>query len=321
VNCHACTVAHDILVLFLPGSSSAQASADEFDDTIKVGDITMRPEMIRSSDRSDRRYIEDLIPLGRLAELAKFREAYESAVPYPHIVIDDFLEEQVLNRLIDDFPGPQDHEWLRYKARFENDKLQSTSELSMPHSVRDVLAALNSSTFVRFLEQLTGISGVVPDPHLYGGGMHQILTGGHLGVHVDYNRHEQWQLDRRLNALLYLNRNWREEWGGALELWNKDVTVCKKRIFPIANRLVIFSTTEHAWHGHPAALACPPDVTRKSLALYYYTNGRPDHETVLSHGTIFRGVEGEARPFAARELVRDLLPPIVARAARAIFRR
>lgn len=265
--------------------------------------------------------IEELLQPEKLDALAALHERYVTASPFPHIVIDDFFDETVVQSLASDFPGPQDHAWLRYKARFQNDKLQSTSELSMPLSIRDMIAALNSSTFVRFLESLTGIQGIVPDPHLYGGGMHQTLRGGHLAVHVDYNRHEQWNLDRRLNVLLYLNPRWEEAWGGALELWDKDVKVCEKRIFPFANRVVIFSTTEFSWHGHPAALACPPDVTRKSLALYYYTNGRPDSEVAPSHNTVFRPVSGEARYISAREVLREFVPPILLRAARLLLRR
>jgi hypothetical protein len=143
--------------------------------------------------------------------------------------------------------------------------------------------------------------------------MHQTLRGGFLKIHIDYNRHESWNLDRRLNVLLYLNSGWDEKWGGALELWDADVKNCVQKIAPISNRLVIFGTTEYSWHGHPEPLACPAGVTRKSLALYYYSNGRPQEEIAMMHSTVFRERPGEHIGSSMRERVREFVPPIVVR--------
>jgi Rps23 Pro-64 3,4-dihydroxylase Tpa1-like proline 4-hydroxylase len=129
---------------------------------------------------------------------------------------------------------------------------------------------------------------LVVDCQLNGGGLHQITRGGKLDVHIDYNYHPVTKLDRRLNVLLYLNSEWDSHWKGELELWDSDVQNCPTRILPTSNRLVVFSTTEESNHGHPEPLQCPPDRTRKSIALYYYSNGRPEHETVPPHSTIFK---------------------------------
>jgi Rps23 Pro-64 3,4-dihydroxylase Tpa1-like proline 4-hydroxylase len=267
--------------------------------------------------------LEELLPLDTMESYAKRAEEYASAKPFPHIVIDDFLRENIANELIKEFPKPTDPSWLRYKAPAEKDKLQSTSELTMPPGVRGIIGAFNSSTFVKFLERLTGIEGIIPDPHLYGGGMHQTLTGGHLKMHVDYNLHQQWKLDRRLNVILYLNDHWDEDWGGALELWDSDdanhMTDCAKKYFPVANRLVIFSTTERSWHGHPDPLTCPQGQTRKSIALYYYTNGRPKEELPEFHNTIFVERPGEVFKYVTlKDVIRDIVPPILIKAARRI---
>lgn len=263
--------------------------------------------------------LEELLPLERMNSLSRLAEQYINAKPFPHIVLDNFLSTEVIGELIRDFPGPKDHAWLRYKAPAEKDKLQSTSELSMPPSIRAIIAAFNSSTFVKFLEQLTCIEGIVPDPHLYGGGMHQTLPGGHLKMHIDYNFHNKWRLDRRLNVLLYLNENWRESWGGALELWEGDrekLTRQAHKIYPTANRVVIFNTNEISWHGHPEPLACPADRSRKSIALYYYSNGRPEEEKGAIHNTVFLERPGERIERTFRQRLRDWVPPAIVNMAR-----
>ena len=123
-----------------------------------------------------------------------------------------------------------------------------------------------------------------------------------MGVHVDFNKHGRYQLDRRLNLLLYLNKDWQEDYGGHFELWDRDMKNCVQKVLPVFNRVAIFSTTEHSWHGHPDPLNCPEDRSRKSLALYYYTNGRPSDEEAEQHSTVFkaRTVAIEARDAVER---------------------
>ena len=185
---------------------------------------------------------------------------------------------------------------------------------------KGLLYHLNSSTFLDFLSQITGIENLIADSYLWGGGMHQIEQGGKLAIHADFNRHPRYNLDRRLNALLYLNPNWQEDYGGHLELWDREMTGCVVRIAPLFNRLVVFATTDFSYHGHPDALTCPEGVTRKSLALYYYTNGRPAEEISASHSTLWQArpaedLGGGPEPPRSRlkDLAKDLLPPVVTR--------
>ena len=147
--------------------------------------------------------------------------------------------------------------------------------------------SLNSGPFLAFLERLTGINGLIADPHLRGGGVHIIRRGGKLGIHADFNHHKRLKVFRRLNLLLYLNREWDEAWGGHLELWNRDKTRCCRRIAPVFNRTVIFDTSNFSYHGHPEPLECPQDESRKSLALYYYTVDCPHEIDREPHGTLF----------------------------------
>jgi len=169
---------------------------------------------------------------------------------------------------------------------------------------------LNAPIFLRFLERLVGIDGLIPDPYLSGGGLHMTPRGGRLGIHADFNFHKKLKLDRRLNLLLYLNHNWPPEWGGEFELWDKDVKTKVKSYFPIANRLVVFSTTDISFHGHPDPLNCPRGQYRKSIALYYYSNGRPAEERSEFHSTVFKA-RPDDRFSAIRGVVRQLIPPVV----------
>ena len=152
---------------------------------------------------------------------ARYSAGYNTAKPFPHVVIDNFLPEAVTQRILDEFPSPDSEDWYRWHQRTER-KLQSTAELGMGPVTRQVLNQFNSSAVMDFLEALTGIEHLVPDPHYWGGGLHQIERGGFLKVHADFNHHSRLDLERRLNLLLYLNRDWREEWGGQLELWDTD---------------------------------------------------------------------------------------------------
>jgi Rps23 Pro-64 3,4-dihydroxylase Tpa1-like proline 4-hydroxylase len=261
----------------------------------------------------DSEYLKDL------AE--KYRDAYAAAHPFPHVVIDNFLPETVLNEVLEQFPSPDQIRWQKYQNTAEK-KLASRHEEQMGDAIRTLLYQLNSSTFISFLEQLTGIEGIIPDPHFDGGGLHQIERGGFLKMHVDFNRHARLKLDRRLNLLIYLNKDWEESYGGYLELWDSNMTACEQKILPIFNRCVVFTTNDFSYHGHPEPLNCPEDRTRKSLALYYYSNGRPASDLADGdgHSTIFKSRPDEdlgqmdaskaAKP-SMKETLKRFVPPIV----------
>jgi Rps23 Pro-64 3,4-dihydroxylase Tpa1-like proline 4-hydroxylase len=245
----------------------------------------------------------------RLDAIASERaEAYRTAAPFPHIVIDDFLPAGLLTDALEDFPDPETLKWIKFDNRFEK-KLAFSRVDKLAPSLRDLLYFLNGPDVLVFLEKLTGIPQMISDPYYEGGGLHQIPPGGKLGIHADFNLHKDLNLDRRLNLLLYLNRDWRPEYGGNLELWDREMNGCQRVVEPIFNRCVIFSTTSDAFHGHPHPLTCPEDRTRKSVATYYYTNGRPDEEKHDAHTTIFREVPTPA--VRARQFAKSLVPPIL----------
>ena len=222
-----------------------------------------------------------------LKRIAKHeREHYRQASPFPHIVLENFVDGGMLRRIADEVAAMDHSSWHRTAAPQER-KLSTEDESTFGPFTRRAFAELNSSLFVTFLEDLTGISGLIPDPHLRGGGLHEIERGGLLGVHADFNFYKRMHVWRRLNVLIYLNTEWDEAWGGHLELWQADGKTCAKRIAPLFNRAVIFDTSNQSYHGHPHPLNCPEGQSRRSLALYYYTVDYPYAQDQTPHSTLF----------------------------------
>lgn len=207
----------------------------------------------------------------------KHVDEFKKGKPFEHIVIDNFLDPQALDEVLAEFPDKNTKVWHDYQTHYEN-KQELNGEGKMGINTQFLLYQFNSAPFLQFLETLTGIENLIPDPYFFGGGLHQLNSGGKLAIHADYNKHVRWPLDRRINAILYLNKEWKEEYNGHLELWNNDVTQCEKKVLPIFNRLLVFAVTDFNMHGVPEVLACPDDMSRKSMAFFYFTNGRPDHE-------------------------------------------
>ena len=220
----------------------------------------------------------------RLREQAMY---FRTASPFPYVIIDDVLNESALDQVRKSFPKA-DQMSTQFKGLHEVKSAENDwSRIAPP--IQSLLAELNSALFIDALEDMSGIRGLIADTRLIGGGLHQIGRGGKLNIHADFNYYEATRLHRRLNVLLYLNRDWQTEWGGQLELWPDDLSFCRRSIEPLFNRMVIFATTSTSFHGHPRPLTCPPDVTRKSLALYYYT-AYPGPDAQDAHSTLFHEV-------------------------------
>lgn len=215
---------------------------------------------------------ERLLPQERWQDqLPDLADEYARNQPFPHIHLPGFLEETAIRELVDAFPRPGDTSWIQYK-HFNENKLGKNNRAEFPPRIGHLIDDLNSPEFVAWLSELTGIPDLMPDPGLEGGGMHQTERGGFLNMHTDFTHHHyQTRWRRRCNLILYLNPGWNEEWGGSLELWDRDMKACAVKYPPLANHCVIFNTTDTSFHGYPDPITCPAEVTRKSIALYYYT--------------------------------------------------
>tara|TARA_Y100000816_G_C26058906_1_gene555871 strand:- start:265 stop:1083 length:819 start_codon:yes stop_codon:yes gene_type:complete len=240
--------------------------------------------------------------------LNKSKIHYQEAKPFPFIEIDNFFDEKFLDDVLQSFPKLSEKKHNHNMNIPTEVKLGINSPELIPDKINEFIEYLNSYFFLNFLQKLTGINeSLIPDPYLFGGGLHEIKKGGFLKIHSDFNVHPQLSLNRRINLLLYLNKSWNEEWGGHLELWDRNMKKCGAKISPTFNKLVIFNTTDFSFHGHPEPLKCPDNVTRKSLALYYYTNGRPKNEINFDHGesgqtTLFQKREGSEDNFSTNRI-------------------
>ena len=204
---------------------------------------------------------------------------YLNSKPFPSIIFKNFFKEEYLNKILEDFPDLRN---LKKTQKYNNKnemKFTNNRKENIPASIQNFITFLNSSLFIKFLQKLTSIKEtLISDPKLDGGGLHEIKNGGKLKIHTDFHLHPSLGLDRRINALIYLNKNWKDSYGGHLELWDLEMRNCVQKISPEFNTMVIFSTTDFSNHGHPDPLNCPPDRSRKSIALYYFSNGRPKEE-------------------------------------------
>lgn len=227
--------------------------------------------------------------------------AYVQGDPFPHIVLDNFIDVDILRRVNDEFPSPapgrfaDEHSWL--KTGYTLGQIRSAY-------IHDLLNVLNAPPFLAFLQEMTGIRGLVSDPYFNGGGLHATRRGGHLSIHADFNLHPHTKMHRRLNLILYLNENWDDDFGGNLELWDQEMKSCVKSVAPIMNRAVIFNTDTTSYHGHPDPLNSPEDRVRRSIALYYYT---VPETGMKRHSTLFQvrpGSKDVPQGFAHRILTR-----------------
>ncbi len=198
--------------------------------------------------------------------------------PFPNISFTNFFNVDKLNEVLAEFPDLSKGDQIKFNNPNEI-KLGSKGENRFGPKTKAFMHFLNSQPFLEFLQELTNIEEtLIPDPYFEGGGCHESKAGGLLKIHADFNKNRRTGLDRRLNVLIYLNKDWEDSYGGHFELWNKDMTKCVTRIRPDFNTLAMFSTTDFSYHGLPDPITCPPNRSRKSIALYYYSNGRPQSE-------------------------------------------
>jgi hypothetical protein len=229
--------------------------------------------------------INHINPIDRVA----LREQVRTAKPVPNFCIDNFLEESFADRVLSAFPSYQEATKVgrEFSAVNEYKKVQVTDASSFAEPIAELNQTLAAPEFLEMLSEVFDIPKLVADEALVGGGIHQTGPRGHLDVHVDFNYIGDRDLHRRLNILIYFNKGWKPEWGGNIELWDKDVKHCIHSFSPIFNRCVVFETNEISFHG-VTAVKCPEPMARKSFAAYFYTREAPAHWTGQAHNTIFK---------------------------------
>jgi Rps23 Pro-64 3,4-dihydroxylase Tpa1-like proline 4-hydroxylase len=204
--------------------------------------------------------------------------------PFKHVVIDNFFSEELAKICLEKFPAVDDKDWeyandkdieVKYRTKWQ-------SEFDVPDGIIDAIRILNSSLFLDAMSTIMGISKIIPDPYFTGGGLNVTMRGGLLDVHVDGNYHDATGLNRRLNALVYLNPDWSEDWGGEFGIYNETGDKCLKKLAPLHNRLVIFDSHDKSFHGLPDLVNFPEGEPRRSIILYYYTKeSRPESQVAV----------------------------------------
>lgn len=246
------------------------------------------------------------------------KRAFAAAQPFPHIVIDDFLDPDFAASVAAAYPTFEEAQAQGFEFNFvqERRKIQISDSARFPAPIAQLNEALAATPFLEDLEYITGIPSLKADPLLGGGGMHVTGSGGRLDVHVDFNFNETMNVHRRLNILIYLNPKWDSNWGGQVELWDRDVRTCHQSILPQLNRCVLFETSDISFHGvQPVSDSAP--FPRQSFAAYYYTKDAPPGWSGHNHGTIFRArpdeklrryllVPAERAGYRARQAIRNL---------------
>ena len=227
-------------------------------------------------------------------DIDALRSAVRSAKPFPFFSIDNFLEEGFANRVLESYPNYENalKQGHAFNAVNEKGKVQLTDSNTFAPAVKDLNGVLASQDWLDVMSYVMDIPKLLPDDQLVGGGIHQTGPRGHLDVHVDFNYLTDRDLHRRLNILIYFNKNWKAGWGGNVELWDEDVQVCHQSSSPIFNRCVVFETNEISFHG-VTAVKCPEGNARKSFAAYYYTKEAPIGWDGTSHSTIFKARPNE----------------------------
>lgn len=220
----------------------------------------------------------ETLPINAMtAGILQLKKKYSSNNPFPHVVIEDYWDEPGLSKVADECGCFSN--WDEEKNFYGSIGKRSCSTLeNLPPVTAQFVSYCNSSKFLIWLEHVTGEKGLIPDPYLYGGGIHSTINKGFLKMHADFNWHPILKLYRRLNLLIYLNRDWQDSWGGELQLarLTDEGLITEVSIAPRFNTTVLFTTTDLSFHGHPDPMTLPPHHSRNSIALYYYVSSKPD---------------------------------------------
>jgi len=247
---------------------------------------------------------------------AKYADEYQSGEPYHHICIDDFLPLEIVQTMREEALA-KGQKAAQFESAQEHLKTAYNPE-TLPTFSRSIFATLNSPAFLEFLSAMTGIDHLIPDPYFLGAGIHRTNTGGYLNIHADFNLHKQMMLERRLNVLIYLNPDWRAEYGGSFEVWSDNMKEQIAAFPPIMNRMCCFSNISTSNHGNPTPVNHPNGDPRLSIALYYYT--ATWNPGMVAHSTLFRpranSTDQRTRTQSRARLIADITPPILYRRIR-----
>jgi len=225
-----------------------------------------------------------------VGDAGKLRQEFLTNRPFRHVVIEPFLDPELCAQLIAEFPPfDQKHAVNEHGQAGRHAVHSELARLGKAYAQFDRL--MSDRDFLALVGRITDIPDVLYDPEYVGGGTHENLDGEELDTHVDFNYHPRTHFHRRLNLIVFLNPEWEQSWGGCLELMRDPFESCsdsRREFVPIANRAMIFETTEASWHGFER-IRIPEgkETSRKSIAVYFYSKERPAESTAASHATFY----------------------------------
>jgi hypothetical protein len=254
-------------------------------------------------------------------DLQALQHSFSTAKPFRHVTLDDLFSNSLLDGLLAEAPRLKAEQWLQ----FDQDGLEQTFRMRSALEVGDAgsrfVALLHSAAFLYMLSEITGIWQLLPDPYLQGGGHALMRRGDFFNVHADRNIAYDTGLTRRLAMIVFLNKDWRSDYGGCLELWNHEGTRAEVSIEPVFNRTALFEVAYPNYHGVPQPLTCPPDRTRNSFLVYYHTVGVNQGDRVTPHSSRFAPTFYRKRKSLLLRTAEQLTPPIVKTALQRLLRR
>jgi Rps23 Pro-64 3,4-dihydroxylase Tpa1-like proline 4-hydroxylase len=240
-------------------------------------------------------------------------EEFQHADPFPHIVIDGLFEHQQLSAISEEFSQIAPEDWVRYRSVNEV-KAGTRQGAQFGPATQAYFDVIHRDRFLRFLSAVTGIQNLIPDPSLFGGGLHEIWPGGKFSVHTDFTRHPKTGLTNRLVMITYLNEGWEDSFGGALQLWNARQNACVVKVSPLLGRTIIFEQVADSLHGHPDPVCTSDGRTRRSITAYFYTapSRQAEFNTSWSSTQFLKNGKLQfSRSDRVKQLVHSLTPPVL----------
>jgi Rps23 Pro-64 3,4-dihydroxylase Tpa1-like proline 4-hydroxylase len=251
-------------------------------------------------------------------KVEELSETFKHNTPFPHLVFEGLFSPDLLELMYEEFDRLKWSDWRRFDSINER-KRSSYPNTRFGHATQLYFSAIHSNTFVNFIERITGIEGLVPDPMLVSAGAHEIPPGGKFAMHLDFNRHRVTKLDNRLVFITYLNKDWLPSYGGALELWSAGEMKCEVKIDPLFGRSALFAHTSKSLHGHPDPVNTPDGRPRRSAAAYFYSNGCPESEKASYHNTIFPLPVNLSQREKITSAIKYVTPPVMVDAVRKLM--
>ena len=205
--------------------------------------------------------------------------------PFPMIVLDNFLPEDFASSMATECESIPLQHWTEFTRK--GSFMRECKRLEHAPIALDFVNQMHSSLGMEWMTSITGIKDLIPDPYLTGAGYSRSFRGDSLQLHSDFNWNDQIKVHRMLSFIIYLNPNWQEEWGGALEFtdFNKEKVI--QSVPPLFNRAIIWRYHKRGFHGYPNPLTCPENMSRNTFRLFYYYSDAKHKDDDRPHRSLY----------------------------------